>query len=287
MAAGRLNKVNMERIVLADDRELVVRLFGQQDRPALICAHGLTRTGADFRPLAEALQEHYWVVCPDTAGRGLSSSLPDPRRYNVDQYVSDLHQVFHHLELESFAWLGTSMGGMIALRLIDQGFSGIQRLILNDIGPAIEQSGLMRIFSYVGKDFRFATFEQAKAHHREIFAPFGALSEAEWDLLASSAIVQQPNGEYCYAYDQSILKAVSKWPIGDDLWKAWDKVACPSLIVRGQASDILSSQTVEAMLKRNPLATSLEVPNVGHAPTFSSSTQIEMVREFLGGGTDR
>jgi pimeloyl-ACP methyl ester carboxylesterase len=273
-----------ERIVLADGRELLVRLFGRQDRPALFCAHGLTRTGADFIPLGEALENDYWVVCPDIAGRGQSSPLPDPRNYNVDQYVSDLRQVFHHLELESFNWLGTSMGGMIALRLLDQGFAGIQRLILNDIGPAIEPAGLMRIFGYVGKDFRFTSFEQAKAHHREIFAPFGDLSEAEWDGLARSAIVQQ-NGEFCYAYDQSILKAVSKWPVGDDLWKAWDKVACPSLVFRGQNSDIISSTTVAAMLKRNPLAAAIEVANVGHAPTFSNPPQIELVRQFLEGGS--
>lgn len=269
-----------ERIVLSDGRELLVRLFGQQGRPALFCAHGLTRTGADFIPLGAELENDYWVVSPDIAGRGQSSPLLDSRNYNVDQYVSDLRQVFHHLELESFSWLGTSMGGMIALRLIDQGFAGIQRLILNDIGPTIEPAGLMRIFSYVGKDFRFSSFEQAKAHHREIFAPFGILSENEWEGLARSAI-SQLNGEFCYAYDQSILKAVSKWPLGDDLWKAWEKVTCPSLVLRGQNSDIISPATVAAMLQRNSLATAIEVADVGHAPTFSNSVQIELVRQFL------
>lgn len=253
----------------------------------LVCAHGLTRCGRDFDFLAQALADDYRVICPDVVGRGQSDWLRDPQHYTIPQYVQDMVALLARLDVEQADWLGTSMGGMIGMALAAQPQSPLQRLILNDVGPVIAAGALQRIGEYLATPPDFASPAEAEAYIRVIAAPFGQLTDAQWQHLTAHVIKSGPAGRFQLRYDPGIAApyAAAATSQGDgkdiELWPLYDAIRCPTLVIRGERSDLLSRETVAQMRARGPQARSVEIPAVGHAPTFMDDAQIAVVREFL------
>jgi len=252
----------------------------------LVCVHGLTRVGRDFERLAVALCDQYRIVCPDVAGRGRSDWLADARLYAVPQYAFDMTNLIARLDVESVQWLGTSMGGLIGLSLAGQPNSPISRLVLNDVGPRLELEALQRIGEYVGKPMHFDSLEQAKDYIRSISASFGLQTADEWLELARS-VVRPDAGGWALHYDPGIgqsFKALSAETAAAgeaNLWKLYDAIRCPTLLLRGAQSDLLSPQTAAEMTQRGPKAQLVQIEGVGHAPMFFDAAQIAIVRRFL------
>ncbi|WP_298017260.1 alpha/beta hydrolase [uncultured Castellaniella sp.] len=271
----------------------------------LLCAHGLTRTGRDFDPLARALRDDYRVVCPDVVGRGRSDWLIDPAGYVVPQYVADMVALIARLAPARLDWVGTSMGGLIGLGLAgaamvspalrpDRGAWGLGaapdvplgRMVFNDIGPALTQEGLERIGGYVGQDIRFASFQQAVDYVRAVSGGFGPHDAAGWTALTEHVFHEQ-GGQWVKHYDLRIAQPFAlQTPEATAaaealLWRAWDHLPMPALVLRGAQSDILSAETAQQMVRRNANARCVEFLGVGHAPTVRSEDQIEAVRRFL------
>lgn len=258
--------------------------WGARDNPrVLICVHGLTRNGRDFDALAEALAGHYRVICPDVVGRGKSAHLRDPVSYSIPQYVSDMVTLIARLNVDSVHWLGTSMGGLIGMALAAQEGTPIRRLVLNDVGPLITVESLERIATYVGTDPSWASFDEAMAYVRLISEPFGPLTDAQWHHLTETSILQRTDGRWAFRYDPRIAEPFKAAFVGQDidLWPIYERIACPTLVIRGGESDLLARDTWEAMGERGPKARLAEIPGVGHAPMFQSAEQIAVVREFL------
>ena len=125
----------------------------------VVCAHGLSRQGRDFDVLAQALCERSGntirVVCPDVVGRGQSDWLKNPKGYQIPAYAADMLALLAQLKPRTLDWLGTSMGGVIGMILA--GFpdlplpTTIRRLVLNDVGPAMQWQALQRIGEYLGR----------------------------------------------------------------------------------------------------------------------------------------
>jgi len=253
----------------------------------LVCVHGLTRVSDDFDRLASALCDTYRVVCPDIVGRGYSSWLRDPRHYAVPQYVSDIVTLLARLEAETVHWFGTSMGGLIGMGLASLPDNPIGRMILNDIGPALNPAALARIGEYVGQDARFATFEEAAAYIRAISASFGSHTEEEWRKLATDVLRRDKDGKWMRHYDPALalpFKALTVEAAQQGeamLWAAYDAIKCPTLLVRGAESDLLTHETAQAMTQRGPKTQLIELPGVGHAPTFLHDDQIAVAKSFL------
>lgn len=253
-----------------------------RNRDVVVCVHGLTRNARDFDELARALCGRFRVVCPDVAGRGDSDRLADPMRYDVPQYVADMVTLVARLDVEAVSWVGTSMGGLIGMALAALPGSPIQRLVLNEAGPVISLASLQRIGSYVGNTPAFATIEQAEAYVRMICAPFGPHSDAQWRQL-TEAWMKKEEGGWRPNYDPGIAEAFrATMPDKDlELWPLYDAVRCPTLVLRGELSDLLSAQTADGMARRGPKAKILEVKGVGHAPSLMHTDQIALVRDFL------
>lgn len=258
--------------------------WGARDNPrVLLCVHGLTRNGRDFDALAHALAAHYRVVCPDVVGRGLSSHLRDPAGYVIPQYVADMVTLIARLDVDSLHWVGTSMGGLIGMALAAQEGSPIRRLVLNDVGPLIAAESLRRIAAYVGADPVWPSFAAALAFIREVSAPFGDLTDAQWWQIAETSVRQRPDGNWVLRYDPRIDVAFKAAFVDNDidLWPMYEQIACPTLVVRGAESDLLTRDTWQKMATCGPHAQLAEIPRVGHAPMFQSDDQIAVVREFL------
>lgn len=283
---------SVQCISLAGLHQMSYKEWGDADNPnVLICAHGVTRVGDDFDNLARALSDHYRVVCPDVVGRGRSGWLKNPQLYRLPQYVADmvtlLARVLANGERQTVDWFGTSMGGLIGLGLASLPDSPISKLILNDIGPVLDPGALQRIGDYIGQDLRFESFEEGARFIREVSQPFGEHSDAEWHKLASDVLRQDKDGKWVRHYDMGLAlpfrSATPESAQADQamLWAAYDAVKCPTLLVRGALSDLLSPETAHMMTQRGPKATLVEIPNVGHAPTFLHDEQIAIARQFL------
>jgi pimeloyl-ACP methyl ester carboxylesterase len=257
--------------------------WGDPDNPrVVVCVHGLTRCGRDFDDLAHELAPTFRVLCPDVAGRGDSEWLRDPRDYTTATYLVDLATMLAYTRVDEVAWVGTSMGGLLGMLTAAQPGTPIVRLVVNDIGPVIEPAALARIGSYVGADPVFDSFEQLEAHVRQISATFGQLTDAQWEHLSRSVARQTQEGRWTYKYDPGIavpFRGSAAQPA--DLWAVWDAIRCPTLLLRGADSDLLSERTAKAMTTRGPRPKLIEFPGVGHAPMLLSTDQITPVVQFL------
>jgi pimeloyl-ACP methyl ester carboxylesterase len=249
----------------------------------LVCVHGLGRVARDFDTIAAALSDKYRVVCPDIAGRGDSDWLPDPMLYQIPQYVSDMVTLIARLDVENVHWLGTSMGALIGMALAAQAGTPVQKLVINDAGPVISKVSLERIAAYFGMAPVFPDIGTAEKYVRTVSAPFGPHSDAEWRFLTEVVLRKNPDGSYRLHYDPKIAEPFrATMPEKDlELWPLWDAIRCPTLVLRGAESDLLTRDTCEKMAGRGPKATVVEFPGVGHAPTLMHADQISPVRDFL------
>jgi pimeloyl-ACP methyl ester carboxylesterase len=258
-----------------------------RNRDVLVCVHGLTRAARDFDDLARALCGRFRVVCPDVAGRGDSDRLGDPMLYGLPQYVCDMVTLIARLDVESVGWVGTSMGGLIGIALAALPGTPVKRLVLNDAGPVVSKVSLERIASYLGKGLEFASVEKAEQYLRAVHAPFGKHSDAQWRHLTEIWLRPDEGGAWRAHYDPRIAEPFrATMPEKDlELWPLYDAIRCPTLVIRGAASDLLSRKTTEEMAARGPKAKVVEIPGVGHAPTLMNPDQISIVRDFLLGGS--
>ncbi len=252
----------------------------------LLCVHGLTRRGSDFKTLAEAMCEDYYVVCPDMVGRGDSDRLSNPMQYAVPQYVADIAQLVKTLGVSQVDWLGTSMGGLIGMVYAAMPNSPIRKMLINDVGPKIEAQAIARLGSYVGQPFSFANRADALNRLNTICASFGEHTPDEWETYNGPMLIER-NGLWIMHYDPDIaVPFASVNPLmakaGEmAMWHAFKQIHIPMLIVRGAQSDLLSADTVAQMCKVNSYTRSIEIPNVGHAPAFVKKEQIALAQEFF------
>ncbi|GAB4035648.1 MAG: alpha/beta hydrolase [Rubrivivax sp.] len=255
------------------------------NRRVLVCVHGLSRQGRDFDTLARDLCGEYRVVCPDVVGRGRSDRLADPMGYAIPTYVADMVTLLARLDAEQLDWVGTSMGGLIGMGLASLPGSPIRRLVLNDVGPAIEYAALQRIGTYLGVPVRWNTVEEAADALWSISQGFGPHTREQWLALTRPQLVRDGDG-WTSHYDPAI--AVAFRTVTPEvaaaseavLWQAWQRIAVPVLLLRGAQSDLLSAETARRMLQR-PGTQLREFDGVGHAPTLVADDQRAAVAAFL------
>ena len=278
------------RVQCLDARGLHRMAYWEWGDPAsqrvLVCVHGLLRQGRDLDTLARAMQREFRVVCPDVVGRGESDRLVDPSGYDFPGYLADMVTLLARLDVESVAWVGTSMGGLIGMLLASLPGSPIARLVVNDIGPSIDAAGIARIAAYIGAPITWASEDEAADYLLAISRGFGPHSRDEWMALTRPML--RPDGaRFKLHYDPAIavpMRAITpeRAAAGQAaVWAAYDAIRCPTLLLRGADSDILSRDTAEAMTTRGPKASLHEFAGVGHAPTLVAKSQVDVVREFL------
>jgi pimeloyl-ACP methyl ester carboxylesterase len=283
---------SVQCLSLAGLHRMSYKEWGDENNPkVLVCVHGVTRVADDFDSMAQALASDYRVIAPDIVGRGRSDWLKNPQLYRIPQYVSDivtlLARVLPDGEGQSVDWFGTSMGGLIGLGLASLPGNPIRKLVLNDIGPVLAPMALQRIGDYIGQDLRFDSFEAGAKFIRDVSLTFGQHTEEEWHKLATDVLRQDKDGKWVRHYDMGLAlpfrSATPESAEADEamLWAAYDAIQCPTLLIRGAVSDLLSPETAAVMTQRGPKATLVEIPGVGHAPTFIHDDQIAIVKKFL------
>jgi len=263
--------------------EIHVSEWGDPAKPALIMWHGLARTGRDFDEAAQALSDSYFVLCPDTLGRGLSSWAAKPEvDYSHRTYGEIALALLDRFAIERLRWVGTSMGGMIGVRVASTVLKDrITHLVINDVGPDIPQQGTGRIVSYVGNPPVLDTVAEFEAWLRRNYAPFGANTDAFWRRMADTSARRTDKGKVTVHYDPAIATQFTHHRADLDLWDAYDAIGAKTLLIRGASSDVLSVEIAEKMRGRGPRPRLVEIEGCGHAPTLASAEQIGLLRDFL------
>ncbi|MCF3948789.1 alpha/beta fold hydrolase [Acidiphilium iwatense] len=254
--------------------------FGNPAAEAVVCVHGLTRTGRDFDPLAEALADRFHVICPDLPGRGKSDWLGDAALYQPPSYVIALAHLLAFLN-KPVAWVGTSLGGICGMMIAAAKHTPVTRLVLNDVGAQIPAAALARIRDYMTKTpERFAAMAELEAHLRMVHAPFGKLSDAQWAHLARYSARRTEGGGFALHYDPKIAEPLrAAIPLDADLSPIWRQVSVPVLAIRGAESDLLTEPVFERMASDG--AATLTVSECGHAPALMDQPTIDAIRAFL------
>lgn len=276
----------------ADGLRLHAKTLGPEDSPALpvLCLPGLTRTADDFDDIARALAfdpaAPRLVVSIDYRGRGLSDYDPDPAKYNVPIEMGDVLAIAASLGISRAIVLGTSRGGLISMALAATRPQLLAGVIMNDIGPALEMDGLMKIKGYIADPPPRKTWEDAARGLKDLFGSvFPSLTDAEWMTWARRAFRQKPDGSGLErTYDLRIAQGFASLDRSNPLppvWELFDKLAgIPLMLIHGKLSDLLSPQGVQEMQSRRPDIDLVEVPDQGHAPLLADKPTIDRIKAF-------
>jgi pimeloyl-ACP methyl ester carboxylesterase len=272
-------------------REIHYTEWGSGNAQTVIAWHGLARTGRDMDELAAHLCHRYRVICPDTLGRGLSQWSPLPaQEYCLDFYASIARSLFDQLKIERAHWVGTSMGGAIGT-VCASGLGGhgleqrICSLTLNDNAPELAQSAIERIKAYAGSPPAFDTVRELEAFFRQVYKPYGWLSDAQWRRLTETSTRRLPDGRVTPHYDPAMVQQFIHYPNDYLIWNHYDQIHVPVLLLHGMESDLVLSDAVNQMRRRGPgskgLLQVVDVPNCGHAPALNVPAQLDLVAQFL------
>ncbi len=266
--------------------------WGKAEKGTVIAWHGLARTGRDMDELAAHLSARGWrVICPDTVGRGLSQWSAEPEsEYCLAFYARLARELMDGLQLWAVHWVGTSMGGAIGT-LCAAGLAEptlkhrILSLTLNDNAPELASAAIDRIKTYAGSPPSFATVTELEAFLRQVYQPFGWLSDAQWRRLTETSVRRLPNGRITPHYDPAMALQLTAHPDDYLIWPHYDALTLPVLLLRGVASDLVLPETAAEMRRRGPGARGLlqhiEVPCCGHAPALNMLQQLEWVTDFI------
>lgn len=271
--------------------EIHTTAWGAADAPVVIAWHGLARTGRDMDELAEHLADRYRVICPDTLGRGLSQWSHHPaQEYCLAFYARIARELFDALGIAQAHWVGTSMGGAIgtvcAAGLLEPTLAPrIRSLVLNDNAPELAEPAVARIRTYAGDPPAFATVLELEAFFRQVYKPYGWLSDAQWRRLTETSTRRLPDGRVTPHYDPAMVQQFIHHPNDYTIWPHYDALTLPVLCLRGAESDLVLADTVAQMRTRGPGARGqlqvTEVAGCGHAPALNVPEQWQWVRDFL------
>jgi pimeloyl-ACP methyl ester carboxylesterase len=274
----------------ADGLKIHAKTIGPQTGAALpvLCLPGLTRTADDFDVIARALASApapRRVVAIDYRGRGLSDYDPDPAKYAVPMEMGDVLAVAASLGVSRAILLGTSRGGLISMGLAAAQPQLLAGVILNDIGPALEIGGLMKIKGYITDPPERATWDDAERGLRELFGSvFPTLDAAGWQAWTRRAFREKAGGGLERTYDVRLAKTLdsvtAETPL-PEIWELFDKlVNLPVMLVHGGLSDLLSPRVIQTMATRHPDMDVVEVPDEGHAPLLADKPTVDRIVAF-------
>ena len=281
---------HVERFIATPDGlRLFLRDYGAAPRMSagtVFCLHGLTRNSADFERVAPYVAKSGWrVLAMDVRGRGRSDRDPDPSRYHPDTYARDVLHVLDTLAISEAVFIGTSMGGLITAILAAAAPARIKAAILNDVGPVLNPAGLARIAGYVGNVGPYQSWEEFTAAIRAAqTVAFPDADQAFWRTFARRVGRERSDGRVIFDYDPAIAQAFVQ-PAGvPDLPSLFAALANkPTLVLRGELSDILTPEGVNTMRQLNAQLIAVEVPRVGHAPSLDEPIAREAIQSFLQG----
>ncbi len=273
-----------------DGLQLYFRDYAGDARKApVLCLHGLTRNSRDFAALAGHIASARRVIVPDQRGRGRSQYDTQWLNYHPRTYVDDMWTLLRELSIERVIVVGTSLGGLMAMLMAATRPQALAGVVLNDIGPEIDPTGVARIQSYAGRLPPVRNWDDAAAQMKMTFGlAMPEYSEQQWHAFARQSFDEGEGGVPRLAADPKIGDAIRSIPVppgaAQAMWLALGQLRnIPALALRGAHSDLLSAATFERMSREVPGMVAVTVPNRGHAPQLDEPDSLRAIDAFLSG----
>lgn len=260
---------------------LSLNYLDQGEGLPLICLPGLTRNAQDFDYLVPHLPD-VRIIRPDYRGRG-KSDWADPETYTVPVEAGDILTLMDHLGFEKAAFLGTSRGGLISMGLACAAKDRLLGVCLNDIGPEIPKPGLDAIVEYVGRRPAQKTFEEAASARAKFMQEFSDVPMSRWLAEVKAHYLETELGLEL-RYDPRLREPIAAFADqpAPDMWPYFDALSgIPTALLRGETSDVLSSQTAEKMQQRRPDMLFATIPKRGHIPFLDEPESLALIRAWL------
>ncbi len=233
------------------------------DAQDLVLLHGFTGHARSWDAFALAMSTHFRVLALDQRGHGETEWAP-PDQYGTTYMVADLEAFVSALELDRFVLLGLSMGGIVSTHYAGQQPAALDRLVIVDIAPQIAAGGLDRINQGVQAKDIFSNpeeaFEWARAanpippedHHRE---------------RVVNNLMRLEDGTWTFRYDRALRDPNNprQRATAEEGWKAVAQINIPTLLVRGELSDILASEDAARMASDIADGQLVEIKGSGHS----------------------
>ena len=274
----------LSKTLRVNDLALHYLEWGKASAPPIVCVHGYTGSADAFNALARQLKDRFHILALDVRGHGESAWSPTGAYRYADQ-AGDLAEFAKRLELDKFVLIGTSMGGIIAMTYAAEHGDRLLGLVINDIGPDAE-AGTQRITQMVGsRPDEFATLEEAMAYRRAVSPILAARSAEDQHELALGVLRQEAGGKWRWKMDAAYIRQrVERGaPVRPPLWPVLQALGCPTLIVWGTESDVLSEAQALRMIDVLPRGDLVRVPGIGHAPTLVEPVVLAALDRLLGG----
>ncbi|MFL0799343.1 MAG: alpha/beta hydrolase [Agarilytica sp.] len=248
--------------------------------------HGFTRNSADFAELSEQLRADYRLIVPDQRGRGLSAYDSNTDNYNPAVYVNDMFTLLDTLKIESVMLIGTSMGGVISMTMASMKPALVKAIVLNDVGPEVEPEGLQRVVDSMGNNPTINNWDDAVAYAKEVNGvAYPDYTDEDWEVFSKNIYKFDDDGKPVAAFDSGTytpIKDFNAYETPLTIWPVFDAAKSTDfMVIRGELSDILSRECVDKLKAYDNVLTTIEVPNVGHAPTLNEAVAVNGIRDFL------
>jgi pimeloyl-ACP methyl ester carboxylesterase len=250
----------------------------------VLCLPGLTRNSRDFDVLAAHLSRQHEVLALDLRGRGGSAWDSNPTHYELPTYVRDAWTLLDLRGIDRFVVIGTSLGGLMGMRMAAMEPRRVTAVVLNDIGPEIDPTGLRRIASYVGQLPPVSNWREAIAQTKSVYGrALPGLTDEQWSDYARCGYRENDNGIPVPDMDPKIAEVFRRPPTGAaDLWPQFSRLTTiPMLVIRGGLSDILSADTLDRMIREKANLSHVTVAERGHTPLLDEPPCLRAMADFL------
>ena len=251
----------------------------------VVCAHGYSGNARDFDYLAARLAPDARVICLDFPGRGDSQWLSSPLEYNLPQFAADARALIAQLGAREVDWIGTSMGGLVGMTIAGQASSPIRRLVLNDIGAYLPMDALQAIARHLNAPESFASLQAVEAHLRRTRRDWSRIDDAEWTAMARhhARPLGPGSNRWRLHFDPRIARLVRPIPFSPGLsfWDAWYRASCPTLLLRGEYSEVFPEDVARTMLDVRPETRLTEIRRCGHVPSLMNEDETAIITTFL------
>jgi pimeloyl-ACP methyl ester carboxylesterase len=284
-ARGMTPPFRERHLTAQDGLQLYYRDYGDplsRGTPVL-CLTGLTRNSADFADLAARLAPHRRVLCPDYRGRGRSAWDPNWRNYDPMVYLGDIRHILTANDVDRVLIVGSSLGGILSMGMAVLFPSSVAAVVINDIGPDIEDEGLGRILDYIGTDHPQPDWPSAVSALRATLPRLASKSDDWWQRFARATYREGADGLLHYNWDVALAKPLirSNGKV-QDLWPIFGALRdIPALVVRGALSDVLSARGLNRMAEAKPDLIQVTVSDVGHVPSLDEPDIQGILDDFI------
>jgi len=264
--------VQQSRVIATDKTALSLTTWGE--KPAIVLVHGFADGRYIWMPFAKMLAKYAGILSMDLRGHGDSEWDPSGA-YNISKFVEDAQSIVDNSCSGEMVLIGHSLGAEIAARLCAAYAGRVKALVLIDGGPGLVSDGMMQMrgnFSTRPRDY-----SSQREYCRALRDWMPLADDAMLDLAAQHAIAPIDGG---FRLKSDPRLAGMLLPSGDDgLWSILESLPCKSLLIRGEASAVLSRRAAADMVQRIPKLCCETVTMAGHAVMVDNPCEFESILE--------